>query len=81
VTPQDQANARQYKLLVTEIGMAFESIKKAIGDAALSCAQIANEIHRDTGASFTRNAVIGNGIRSRKSLHQPSVRFWDRQRR
>lgn len=35
VTPQDQANARQYKLVVQELSMAFEGIKKVIGDAVL----------------------------------------------
>lgn len=35
VTKQDQQNAREYKLVVTEIGMAFEGVKKAIGSAVL----------------------------------------------
>jgi hypothetical protein len=35
VTLQDQANARQYKLVINELSMAFEGIKKAIGDAVL----------------------------------------------
>ena len=35
ITPQDQANARQYKLMVNELGMAFDGIKKAIGSAVL----------------------------------------------
>src|SRR5215467_11467707 len=32
ITKEDQANAREYKQTVTEIGMAFDGIKKAIGD-------------------------------------------------
>jgi hypothetical protein len=35
VTLQDQANGRQYKLVINELSMAFEGIKKAIGDAVL----------------------------------------------
>jgi hypothetical protein len=35
INPQDQANARQYKLMVNELGMAFDGIKKAIGSAVL----------------------------------------------
>ncbi|MET4238625.1 hypothetical protein ABIB07_001843 [Bradyrhizobium sp. RT10b] len=35
ITKQDQQNAREYKLVVTELGMAFDGIKKAIGSAVL----------------------------------------------
>lgn len=35
VTERDKTNAREYKMVVTELGMAFEGIKKAIGSAVL----------------------------------------------
>jgi hypothetical protein len=35
VTEQDKTNARQYKIVINELGMAFEGIKKAIGSAVL----------------------------------------------
>lgn len=35
VTKTDQDNAKQYKLVINELGMAFEGIKKTIGSAVL----------------------------------------------
>jgi hypothetical protein len=35
ITKTDQENAKQYKLVINELGMAFEGIKKTIGGAVL----------------------------------------------
>lgn len=35
VTADDKARAREYKIAMTELGMAFDGIKKAIGEAVL----------------------------------------------